>query len=119
MRAPHMAKSYQHLGRALSGLAAMGIALRLVLASRLAAFPYQLDYEEGNVLNAANRIVHGLTPYPEPGSFPYVLNPYGPLGYLLIAVPVKAAGLSLYPPRLLVLLATVVVALLIAGLVRR
>ena len=107
MGGPYMAKSYQQLsapGRLVlvSGLAVVGLTLRLLMACHAAAFPYQLDYEEGNILNAANRIVHAETPYPEPGSFPYILNPYGPIGYVLTALAVKALGLSLYGPRLLV-----------------
>ena len=121
----NMAKSYQELSTPsrlvvlVSGLAVAGLALRLLMACNAAAFPYQLDYEEGNILNAGNRILHGETPYPEPGSFPYILNPYGPIGYVLTALAVKAFGLSLYGPRLMVVLESLAVALLIAALVKR
>ena len=100
-------------------LAAGGLALRLALACHVAALPYQLDYEEGNVLNAGHRIADGVTPYPEPGSFPYVLNPYGPIGYALTALAVKVFGVSLFAPRLFVVLESLALALLVASLVQR
>ena len=36
----------------------------LVVVIARASLPYQLDYEEGNILNAAVRIVRGMTIYP-------------------------------------------------------
>ena len=93
-------------------------AVRLWNSYGRAAFPFQLDYEEGNILNAASRIVHGLTPYPPAATFPYTINCYGPVGYLLSALGVKAFGLSLFGPRLLVLLAGVGILLLIAGITK-
>ena len=95
------------------GLAILCGALRLIYAYQRAGTPFQLEYEEGNILNAGFRILHGLTPYPAPGSFPYVLNPYGPVAYLLAAAAMKLVGVSLFGPRLLVLLAGIGVALLI------
>jgi len=94
------------------------LAIRLEISYARAASPFQADYEEGNILNAAFRIIHGLTPYPPPGSFPYTLNCYGPVGYLLSAVGIKIFGLSLFGPRLLVLLAGAGVVFLIAALTR-
>ncbi len=87
--------------------------IRIKYAYLRAGIPFQLEYEEGNILNAGFRILHGLTPYPAPGSFPYVLNPYGPVAYLLAASAMKLLGVSLLGPRLLVLLAGIGVALLI------
>src|SRR5438477_4113552 len=64
--------------------------------------PFQVDYEEGNILNALLRIAHGYTPYPDPHGIPNVLNPYGPAAYYLLAVPVKLFGVSFLWPRLLI-----------------
>src|SRR5512141_2296909 len=47
-----------------------------VLPQRL-ALPFQVDYEEGNILTALVRIAHGMSPYPDPHALPNVLNPYG------------------------------------------
>jgi len=94
-------------------LAIVGAIIRIRYAYVRAGLPFQLEYEEGNILNAGFRILHGASPYPAPGSFPYVLNPYGPVAYLLAAASMKLLGISLFGPRLLVLVAGVGVALLI------
>lgn len=99
--------------RIILGLAILGTAVRLIYAYKMASIPFQLEYEEGNVLNAGFRILHGASPYPSPSSFPYVLNPYGPIAYLLAATAMKLLGVSLFGPRLLVLIAGVGVALLV------
>lgn len=100
-------------------LSILCIVIRLKFAYIRAAVPFQIDYEEGNVLNAAMRILNASTPYPPPGSFPYVVNPYGPIGYLLAAFGIKLFGVSLLGPRLLVLLAGIGIALLVAALAKR
>ena len=64
--------------------------------------PFQVDYEEGNILNALVRITHGQTPYPTPHAIPNILNPYGPVAYYLLAIPVKLFGISFLGPRLLI-----------------
>lgn len=76
---------------------------------------HQLDYEEGNILNAALRINQGLTPYPNPHSWPVVINPYGPLPYYLTAIPVHFFGASFAPARALVIVLCIACGLL-AGL---
>ena len=95
------------------GLTFLCTVVRFIYAYRRAGIPFQLEYEEGNILNAGFRILHGASPYPFPGSFPYVLNPYGPVAYLLTATAMKLLGMSLFGPRLLVLFAGLGVALLI------
>jgi len=65
--------------------------------------PFQMDYGEGVILNAGERIVQGLKPYPDPNAYPSVLNPYGPIGYYLVAACVRLGGVSFSYPRLLVL----------------
>jgi hypothetical protein len=94
----------------------LAVATRLRFAFIKAMLPFELDYEEGNVLNAAYRILHHQTPYPDPGSFPYTLNPYGPVGYSLAAFGLKILGLSFFGPRLLVFIAGLLILLLIARL---
>ena len=81
--------------------------------------PFAVNYEEGNVLNAALRITHGLSPYPPVGGLPYVVNPYGPVFYYAVAPLVKLFGLSFTAPRLLVLASGLAVALLLVLLLRR
>lgn len=78
---------------------------------------HQLDYEEGNILNTAVRITHGLTPYPDPHGWPVVINPYGPLPYYLTAIPVRLFGPSFAPARFLIIMAAVICALLVGLLV--
>jgi hypothetical protein len=95
------------------------VVVRLNYAYERASIPFQIDYEEGNVLNAAQRLIHGDTPYPDPASFPYTVSPYGPVGYLLTAFGIKLSGLSLFGPRFLVLVAGIGILFLIAALTKR
>jgi Dolichyl-phosphate-mannose-protein mannosyltransferase len=80
--------------------------------------PFEIDYEEGNILNSGLRIVQGRPLYPAPGSFPYILNPYGPMGYLVSALGIKIFGLGLFGPRLFIVFAGIAVAILIAALTK-
>ena len=84
-----------------------------------ARLPFQLDYEEGNILNAAVRVSSGQTAYPDPQAYPNALNPYGPIGYWLAAECVRVAGLSFTLPRLVALLCGIAIALLLVLLTRR
>jgi hypothetical protein len=77
---------------------------------RLARQPYQFDYEEGNVLNAAVRINAGLNPYPAPGTWPVVLSPYGPIPYLISARVLRSRAPEFFRPRITILISTLVVA---------
>ena len=88
-------------------------------AFRLAALPFEMNYEEGNILNAAVRIVNGLTPYPNPHVFPNVLNPYGPVFYYLVSLMVRMEGVRLFLPRVIVIVSTLAAATFVALLVRR
>jgi 4-amino-4-deoxy-L-arabinose transferase-like glycosyltransferase len=112
--------SWQATKRTLTWLVLIATFIRLAFAFSRVNVPFELDYEEGNVLNAALRILHGQTPYPDPASFPYTLNPYGPVGYATAAIGTKLFGVSLFGPRLLVLVAGIatmaIIALLIAKL---
>jgi hypothetical protein len=102
----------------LFALCATCLAIRLKYAYLRAIIPFQLDYEEGNILNTAVRLLHHQTLYPAQGSFPYVFNPYGPVGYVLAVVGVRLFGLSPFGPRFLVLIAGICIVLLIAVLIK-
>lgn len=82
-----------------------GAAISLIAAVRIARLPYELDYEEGNILNAGARLSAGLTPYPPPRSWPVVLNPYGPIPYSITAAIVRLHGIGFFLPRLAIVLA--------------
>jgi len=83
----------------------------------LARVPYQFDYEEGNILNTAVRLNAGLTPYPPPGSWPVVLNCYGPIPYLVAARMIRNGEPNLYHPRIVSMIAVAIIAIEIAALV--
>src|SRR6266704_394987 len=80
---------------------------------------YELDYEEGNILNAGLIIVRGNSPYPPPGSFPYVINPYGPIGYYSVAAINAVFGVKFLSSRLWILICAVAVCVLLGLLLRR
>jgi len=81
--------------------------------------PYQFDYEEGNILNALLRITQGATPYPDPHALPNIINPYGPVAYYLLVLPVKIFGLAFLYPRAMILGCAIVIALFLAIELRR
>ncbi len=85
---------------------------------RLAREPYQFDYEEGNVLNAAVRINAGLSPYAAPRSWPVVLNPYGPIPYFISALLIRSGEPQFFRPRMISLIAVLIVACEIGLLIR-
>ncbi len=78
---------------------------------------YQLDYEEGNILNAAVRIVRGMTIYPPPHSWPSVMNPYGPIGYEMVSWMVRLGGVDFTLPRYLVMTFAAICCVLIGVIV--
>lgn len=101
-------------------LALLGCALfALLYAAKAAHLAMQFDYEEGNILNAGLRITQGQTPYPAPGGWPIVINPYGPIPYLVSAALTKAFGLGFFAPRLVSIICAAFIALLIGFLIRR
>ena len=93
-------------------------ALTLWHAAGEARLPYQLDYEEGNILNAGVRLNAGLSAYPDPSTFPNALNPYGPIGYFLVEQAVRVGGISLTLPRALVIFCGLAAAILLFNLIR-
>ncbi len=80
--------------------------------------PFSLNFEEGNVLNAALRITHGLNPYPPVRGFPCVVNPYGPVFYYALAPLVKLFGANFAAPRALALASALAVAIFLVLLLR-
>jgi len=101
-----------------AALVAVSALVCLWQAMGEARLPFQLDYEEGNILNAGVRIVHGLTPYPDPRAYPNALNPYGPVGYYLVALCVRVGAVGFTLSRLLMLACGVGIALLLWMLIR-
>ena len=101
---------------ALTAAACLYLSFRCAHARLL--MPFEIDYEEGNILNSGLRIVQGQQLYPTVGSFPYILNPYGPMGYLVSALGIKIFGLELFGPRLFIVFAGIAVAILIAALTK-
>jgi len=91
--------------------------LTLWNASGEARLPFQLDYEEGNILNAAVRVNAGQTAYPDPRAYPNVLDPYGPVGYFLAAQCVRLGGLSFTLPRMMNVACGLAIALLLVLLI--
>ena len=98
---------------------AAAAALTLFHAATEARLPFQLDYEEGNILNTAVRVDAGQSPYPDPQAFPNALNPYGPVGYGLAALCVRMGGTSFTLPRYANLCCGLVIATLLLLLVSR
>ena len=95
---------------------ALGAALTLRLAIHQLPIPYQLNYEEGNVLNAAVRITQGANPYPAVRPPIFIFNSYGPVAYYLIAPLVKHFGPVFLYPRLIICIAGLTIAALISVL---
>ncbi len=115
---------WEKLGLPLCTLAVLGFVIRQLVALAIVipqhlALPFQVDYEEGNILNTLVRITHGLTPYPDPHAIPNVLNPYGPVAYYLLAIPVKLLGTSFFGPRLIILASFVAISVFLALIIAR
>ena len=112
-------KNDVYLDWAFAGVLLLCAMVALILAAKTARLPMQFDYEEGNIVNAGLRVTQGQTPYPAPGGWPIVLNPYGPIPYLLTALLVKWFGVGFLAPRMVTLLCGVGITLLIGFLIRR
>src|SRR6187401_1192248 len=109
------AKDWRNRASAVIAIALGAVALRCVARVYFdlpIAVPFQCDYEEGNILNAFTLILRGGTPWPDPRPLPSYMNPYGPVAYYLLILPVRIFGLELVYPRAMIL----GLVLLIAGL---
>ena len=102
----------------MAGCVVAAALLTIWHAASEARLPFQLDYEEGNILNAGVRIDAGQTAYPDPAAYPNVLDPYGPVGYYLVAECVRLDGLSFTLARMVMLGCGVLIAVLLVLLVR-
>jgi len=83
------------------------------------AQPYQVDYGEGFVLGMLARMARGLSLYPPATQPPYVINPYGPVGYYVLAPIVRLFGVGFRAPRVVVFAAGICCASAVAVLVRQ
>ena len=120
----HVRSHWEKVALPLCTLVVLGFVIRELIARAALLpqhlkLPFQVDYEEGNILNTLVRITHGLTPYPNPHAIPNILNPYGPAAYYLLAIPVKLFGVSFFWPRLLILASFAAIGLLIALIIAR
>jgi hypothetical protein len=100
----------------LLALAAAALTSNILLLAQVPkkiANPVELEYEEGNVLNAGVRIAHRQNPYPNPTELPVVLNPYGPVFYMALGQIVEWKGVAFLYPRLLVVVCVVVTEILL------
>jgi len=103
----------------LLALSLAGLALLTVwLSLQAIRIPYQVVYAEGMNLYAGLRMAQGISPYPDPRQWPIVLDTYGPVTYLAIAIPVKLFGVGFTAPRLVEVLAGIAVSILLALLIR-
>lgn len=93
---------------------ALGVLLTFARVAAHVSLPFQIDFGEGYTLAGASRIAQGLSAYPRPTEPPYVIECYGPIPLYLMALCVKAFGLSFTMPRILVIAAGVWCAVLIA-----
>jgi hypothetical protein len=92
-------------------------AINLAYAFATSRSRYQLDFEEGNVLAAIERIDAGQTPYPSPHSLPIFFSPYGPAFYYSAALVSTPLEPSLLRERALIIAAAAASAVLIGLLV--
>lgn len=107
----------QHARVALFGALAALVVFHIgVLAYHLGwtlAFPYDLNYGEGYVLNDAVRLAHGQPIYTDLQQFPMVRSPYPPLFPWLWSVLVPLAGPQLWPGRAIEIVSLMAIAALV------
>lgn len=84
---------------ALVALAVFHVATLMYHAAATVAFPYDLDYGEGYVLNDALRLARGEPIYVDPQQFPMVRSPYPPLFPAVWALWTPWAGPVFWPGR--------------------
>ena len=83
------------------GLVAVHVAVLAYHLTLTVAFPFDLDYGEGYVLNDAVRLARGEAIYVDLQQFPMVRSPYPPLYPLVWSWLVPLTGPSFWPGRLL------------------
>lgn len=80
-------------------VAAVAVAVYLWIALHRIAYPFDLEWLEGNSLVSVQRILHGQSLYPPP-SVHFVPDGYTPLYFYLSATVASVVGLSLLALRL-------------------
>ena len=104
-------------------LAAFGVGGLYILAFVLAAitrlvYPYELEWNEGAVLDHAIRLLEGKPLYTAP-SLDFAPFVYTPLYYCAVALVMKIGGIGLWAGRLVSILATLGTALVIGAITRK
>lgn len=107
------------------GLLAVALLILLPLAIRpfvytgtvIASYPYQLDREEGFLLNQAVQLRAGETIYPDLRDYPYTVGNYTPVYPAIYAATLLFAKPGLGPGRAIVFIAVAAIAMLLAGTV--
>lgn len=84
-----------------------------------ASYPYQLDREEGFILNQAVQLKAGATIYPDLKDYPYTVGNYPPVFPALYAVALGLGGSGIGAGRFLVIVFVVGIVLLMAGIVHQ
>jgi hypothetical protein len=97
----------------------IGCLMTLLKSAHRIAIPYQINYAEGPILNAAVLVAHGANPYPAMTTFPYILNGYGTVGYHVVAFVVKLGGVNFAGPRLVILCAALLLCSVISALLHQ
>jgi hypothetical protein len=97
------AQRYERLHRwllvAMAALVAVHVGVLLYHLGVEIAFPYDLNYGEGYVLNDAVRLAHGESLYVDLQQFPMVRSPYPPLYPLVWSALVPLTGPVFWPGR--------------------
>jgi hypothetical protein len=102
------------LHAALGGLVAFQVAVLLYHLGAELAFPFDLNYGEGYVLNDAVRLAHGQAVYGDLQQFPMVRSPYPPLFPLVWSLIVRLTGAVFWAGRALEVASLVATCALVA-----
>ncbi len=89
-----------------------------VVALRRIGYPYELSYFEGSTVEVTARVVHGLPLYGPPTT-DFTPWPYPPMYFWLTGALAQVAGVSITSLRLVSFVASLIVLVLIALVVRR
>ena len=100
-------------------MTAWQVFIFFVHAYQAIAFPYQLDYGEGPILEIALRVAHGEPLYPPINQPPYVIASYEPVYYLLSALGVWIWGPNYWFGRLVSLVSALAIAACVGLIVWR
>ncbi|MEO5834133.1 MAG: glycosyltransferase family 39 protein [Nakamurella sp.] len=99
-------------------VAAMPVLAYLVVAVLRIGYPYELSHFEGSMVEVTARVATGQPLYARP-TLEFTPWPYPPLYFWLTGAVASVTGVSLLPLRLVSLVASLIVLLLIAVIIRR